>query len=74
MSNGYDQVQLRQDGKSSSLLVHRIVAAAFLPNPDGLPVVHHIDACRHNNHVDNLEWTCYSGNMRHHHELRRKEL
>lgn len=45
--------------------VHRLVALAFLPNPNNLPVVNHIDEDPTNNCVSNLEWTTYRGNAQH---------
>lgn len=45
--------------------VHRLVAITFLPNPDSLPVVNHIDGNRSNNNIDNLEWVSYRDNTRH---------
>lgn len=53
---GHLRVQLRKDGKSKHYYVHRIVAAAFLPNPDKLPIINHKDCNPKNNNVDNLEW------------------
>lgn len=50
--NGYFKVMV--DGKNVS--VHRLVAMAFIPNPDNLPCVNHKDENKKNNHVDNLEW------------------
>lgn len=52
-------------GAGNYKLVHRLVAAAFLPNPDNLPVVNHLDEDTKNNCISNLEWTTYSGNSRH---------
>lgn len=53
---GYYAVDLRKDGKYKTCSVHRLVATAFLPNPDGLPYVNHIDEDKTNNSVENLEW------------------
>ena len=66
-SGGHLRVYLADgSGKKKPLLVHRLVAAAFLPNPEFLPVVHHKDGNPENNRVDNIEWctvgqnTCHS--------------
>lgn len=53
---GYYAVDLRKDGKCKTCSVHRLVAMAFLPNPDGLPYVNHKDEDKTNNSVENLEW------------------
>ena len=53
---GYCQVQLRKDGKSKPKYIHRLVAEAFIPNPENKPEVNHIDHNPQNNRVDNLEW------------------
>lgn len=45
--------------------VHRIVAEAFIPNPEGKRTVNHIDGDKWNNHVDNLEWATYEENQKH---------
>lgn len=64
MTNGYKSVELfTASGKSKRLLVHRLVAEAFIPNPDGLPVVNHKDESRDNNSVDNLEWCTHKHNV-----------
>lgn len=57
---GYLRVRLCKDGKKRGWFVHRLVAQAFVPNPDGKPFVNHIDEDRTNNHASNLEWvyTC----------------
>lgn len=56
---GYCVVPLRKDGcsKSSNYLIHRLVAQAFIPNPDNLPIVNHLDENPMHNFVFNLEWT-----------------
>lgn len=50
------QVFLSKEGHPYSKLVSRIVATAFIPNPENLPEVNHIDEDPSNNHVENLEW------------------
>ena len=55
---GYRRVRLR--GKTFK--VHRLVAEAFLPNPNNLPYVLHIDGDRENNHYTNLEWSSRQSN------------
>lgn len=56
------------DNKSKNSQVHRLVAFAFLPNPNNLPVVNHKDGIGTNNCVNNLEWTTDQGNSQHAHE------
>jgi hypothetical protein len=51
-----------KDGKKKSRAVHRLAAQAFIPNPDGLPVVNHMDGDKTNNAVSNLEWVSYRDN------------
>lgn len=53
---GYLVVGLSKNGKVKQCKVHRLVAEAFIPNPDGLPCVNHRDECRTSNMVSNLEW------------------
>lgn len=55
-SRGYLHLILCKNHKLKHYSVHRLVAEAFLPNPDGLPQINHIDECKTNNRVDNLEW------------------
>lgn len=57
------QVNLYNGIKNNMLLVSRIVAMAFIPNPDNLPQVNHIDENPSNNHVENLEWCTGYYNM-----------
>lgn len=54
--NGYPIVSLYKDGKVKTLKVHRLVAQAFIQNPNNLPQVNHIDEVKTHNNVTNLEW------------------
>lgn len=54
--NGYETVTLGLDGKTKKVLVHRLVAEAFIPNPNNLPEVNHKDENKLNNRLENLEW------------------
>lgn len=58
----YIQVSLSKNGKTKPFLIHRLVAEAFIPNPDNLPCVNHKDENKHNNNADNLEWCTYKYN------------
>lgn len=53
---GYHQVSFTYHGKHYTRYVHRVVAKAFIPNPDNLPEVNHKDENKSNNNVNNLEW------------------
>lgn len=56
MPSGYLVVKLSDNMNRKPHLVHRIVAEAFIQNPNNLPQINHIDENKRNNHVDNLEW------------------
>lgn len=62
---GYLNVDLYQNGKRSKRRVHRLVAEAFIPNPDNKPEINHIDGNKLNNRADNLEWVTKKENCRH---------
>jgi hypothetical protein len=53
---GYKQVTLWIEGKRQSLLVHRLVAMAFIPNPSNYNTVNHRNEIKHDNQISNLEW------------------
>ena len=59
----YCRISLRKDRKYKHWSVHRLVAIAFLPNPNNLPVVNHKDENPSNNCVDNLEWCTHQYNL-----------
>ena len=63
--SGYLMASFSLDGKRKFEMVHRVVAKAFLPNPDNLPEINHIDEDKTNNCVDNLEWCTCSMNIKH---------
>lgn len=61
----YKYVNLHFTGRKSEFLrVHRVIAKAFIDNPDNLPIVDHIDRDKLNNHASNLRWVSNSGNQR----------
>ena len=60
---GYEAILLSKDGRRKLCSIHRLVAEAFLENPDNLPVVNHKDENKLNNHVDNLEWCTHKYNV-----------
>lgn len=61
----YRRVTLSRDHKTKRILVHRLVAQTFLPNPDNKECVNHIDNNGMNNAVENLEWATHAENMLH---------
>lgn len=62
-ANGYIHVELGNEQGRKIFLMHRIVAEAFVPNPDGLPIINHKDERPDNNSADNLEWCSYAYNV-----------
>ena len=65
MRNGYERVTICNNGKHKHCLVHRLVALAFIPNPNKKPCVNHKDGNKLNNNVNNLEWCTYKENELH---------
>lgn len=61
--NGYLVVNLYRNGQRKMLKVHRLVAEAFIPNPEGLPEINHIDEDKTNNCASNIEWASRSYNI-----------
>ncbi len=62
---GYNFVFLNKDGERKNARVHRLVAEAFIPNPESLPVVNHKNCNKLDNRVENLEWVSYRENSQH---------
>ena len=61
-SNGYLTVGLRKNGKRKFLKVHRLVAEAFIPNPEGKPCIDHINTIKNDNRIENLRWVTHEEN------------
>lgn len=64
-NNGYILFQFCVDYKKKRFLVHRLVAEAFIPNPNNKPEVNHKNGIKSDNNVDNLEWCTASENKKH---------
>lgn len=60
---GYKNVTLVKDNKKKQGLVHRLVAEAFIFNPNNYPVINHIDGNKHNNKITNLEYCSHKHNI-----------
>ena len=69
---GYKVVTLFKNGNRKTHYVHRLVAKAFIPNPNNYSMVNHIDESRTNNCVENLEWCTHQENLTHGTALARK--
>ena len=61
----YHYVQFWRKDKPKHKAIHRLVAEAFIPNPENKPIVNHLDGNKHNNTVTNLEWATHSENHKH---------
>ncbi|MDF9611889.1 NUMOD4 domain-containing protein [Bacillus cereus] len=65
-TNGYKKLSLTRNATDKKqVMVHRVVAEAFLCNQENKPYVNHMDANKTNNHVSNLEWTTHDENTLH---------
>lgn len=71
--NGYQHITLKR-GKKLSCKVHRLVAQAFIPNPNNLPQVNHKDEDKTNNRVENLEWCTANYNTSYNNGRERRTL
>lgn len=70
IDRGYSRVGLYKSGSKTAKTqrVHRLLAKMFLPNPDNLDTVDHIDGDTQNNHLDNLQWMSHKDNVSKGHE------
>lgn len=68
---GYLKVGLTRDGKCHKKRVNRLVAQAFIQNPENLPQVDHIDGNKQNNSITNLRWTDNRKNQIHYRKLKK---
>jgi hypothetical protein len=67
-TSGYKMVSLHINGKRVNKQVHRLVALAFIDNPEDKSQVNHKDSDKLNNHINNLEWVTPKENMKHYYE------
>lgn len=64
MRKGYLAVYLSKGGKGKACYIHRLVALAYVPNPDNLETVDHIDGNKINNNAENLQWLSRVNNIK----------
>ena len=67
-TSGYQRVELYKKDSRKCFYVHRLVAIAFLENPENKPQINHKDGNKFNNCIDNLEWATSSENLKHAHQ------
>ena len=61
--SGYENIKLCKNNITYHFLIHRLVAEAFIPNPDNLPEINHKNKIRNDNRVENLEWCTRIDNL-----------
>jgi len=62
---GYLRIKLTVKNKSKRVMLHRIIAEAFIPNPQNKPIINHLNGKRDDNRIENLEWCTKSENCLH---------
>ena len=64
--DGYEIISTRHpDGRTTSARVHRLVAEAFIPNPENKPIINHLNGIKDDNRVENLRWATIAENTQH---------
>lgn len=71
---GYRRFEIFKPGERTRITAHRLVAIAFIPNPEGKPHINHKDGCKSNNYVGNLEWCTPQENVTHAIEVLGREI
>lgn len=74
LHHGYFYISINIQGKPRTIGVHRLVAMAFIPNPENLPFVNHKDENPQNNNVDNLEWCTHQYNITYGTAIQRRSM
>ena len=68
-NHGYVACELRFNNKSKRILVHRIIAEAFIENTHNKPFINHINGIKNDNRIENLEWVTHSENVKHAYDI-----
>lgn len=69
IKNGYENIEFWKNNKRKHMSVHRLIAEAFIPNPENKPHINHINSIRNDNRIENLEWCTPKENIQHSHKF-----